>query len=127
MSSTAVAMVASLLGLLISCCTLVSSTVVVVNEKFFDFTFLDFLLIPGWGKSKNEGTFENLCTKEPCPTIPPSTNQTETDTKWSFSPPFPEYCKDGARIACYTESGKNKDMCTGAYKKKCVAAGGSWK
>lgn len=116
-----VVFVASLLAMLISCITVVSSTVIIVNEKLFSFTFLDFLLIPGWGKSDPSKEEETVGES---PTI--DQNETPLST-WTFEPPYPEYCKDGARIACLGESGQRRQSCTGTYKKLCVSAGGAWK
>lgn len=141
------------MGIVVSSCTVASSLVTVVNEKMIDIDFLDFLLIPGWGKDKT--------SSEPGANTPTGTNPSPSsgveqciDTMrtecagitgsarttcaskskaaciarggtWTSSvETYPTDCVAGARDACKDSS--SRQYCMDSYKKKCVAAGGTW-
>lgn len=141
-SNAGIASVAFMSSMLVMSCASVSSLVVSVNENWFDsLSVFDFLRIPGWGKTNDTldpctQKAETQCAasdnKATCiedavkACLSPDQQQTGSTPSWNFQRPFPQDCKDGARIACLYESKNRKKACTGTYKKLCVASGGTW-
>lgn len=155
MSSAAGVMMVMMMGIVVCCMGGASSIVALVNEKIIQYDFLDFLLIPGWGKGSSGGTGGTGGTsgtggtatttvehcKDTAATECAGTTGSTRDTcvskskasciarggTWTSSiETYPKDCIAGAKTACSGKTGKDRDACTGTYKTKCVAAGGYW-
>lgn len=154
-SNVAVMMMVMMAGMVVCCSGGASTIVTLVNEKIIDVGFLDFLLIPGWGKPKTEGTggtttgtttgthcidttisacksgssFTTLYTVDNHDACVSKTKDEciAAGGSWTSSVgTYPKDCIAGSRIECVTKRGKDRTTCTNDYRTRCVAAGGSW-
>jgi hypothetical protein len=122
-----------------------------VNEDIIDVDFLDFLLIPGWGKDKDDDNGDGTKTTtsstncidqviEACDSGQESSTLFDVDKHdtcvsekkstclndggaWTSGfGTYPSNCVAGARIECVTLRKKDRDKCMQTYKKNCKAA-----
>jgi uncharacterized membrane protein YgcG len=149
-------MMAMMVGSVISVSGGLSTMVTLVNEKIIELGALDFLLIPGWGKEKTDGTgtgggtpvtgstycidtIINTCksgdpfttlhtveTHDTCVSTTKSECIANGGTMTSANGLYPKNCIAGSRVECVTLRGKDRGTCAQDYKKKCTDAGGDW-
>lgn len=129
-----------------------STIVALVNEKIIDVDFLDFLLIPGWGKPKDEtdppastptgtGTHCMDTTIEKCKSGDDFTSLYTVDdhdtcvttaktecianggTWSSANGTYPKNCSAGVRLECVNKRGTERETCADDYRKKCKGSG----
>lgn len=152
MSSTGVMMIMMMaVGMCVFSSITSGAVTAMVNEKIIDLDFLDFLLIPGWGKDKTDdgggdsktttsstncidqvieacgsgqenSTLFDVDKHDTCVSDKKSACLNDGGAWASGFGAYPSNCVAGARLECVTLRGKDRETCMNTYKKNCKAS-----